>query len=776
MSNTQQKLLLALPLSFSLLANAQEPTDSGNQEPAQENKRAMEEVYVTATKRSKSVRDIPVSIDAFNGDSLVEQGATSLEDILKFSPGVVATPGSDPDNAKIVIRGVNSSGSNGVYGRTAGLFFEDVPLVNPSIRGPQMNIDPYDMATVEILKGPQGTLFGGSALAGAVRYVPAKPDFEESYARISFGYGAVEHSNDNSSEVSAMGNLRLGERIALRVAGTKRETAGFVDDTKYNSDDINSSDTTQKRAILAVDVLENLALKAIWLDRERDSGGGPRVTNFENYAVSNREFREEFGRSEGEIKSLTLNWGLPWFSVVASGARLEKSQIQSSDLSATLGTEPLNQSLFQFVTSDDEIETLEFRLVSNGRTEGGWLLGNWEYVLGYFEMEADQNLGSPICTDVSEPINEALPVGLVPVVTLLDPFAPGESFDGNRTCRSTGRQNAVAAVDTFLSALAEEEAIFFDLTKYLFDERLEINIGGRLFDTINDLRTIDRRVEGFGLSDAAADSGAVGGMTVQEEDGYNPKYAISWHFREHITFIASAAKGFRFGGVNSPVNRQEQPLFYRSDSLWNYEIGVRTDWLDGALRVDATAFQIDWEDLQVDQLYLGAFAHVDNVGAAEIEGAEMAVTALLPWDLRLSANVGYTNTRITEPFDSATGFADEGTPLPNTPLWGGSAILSHSATWRNAVVSSSVSFTYQGDAPNALPQSGPDRIDQFRTVGANLIVSLPAWRFSPSIRLTATNLLAEKAQTFVLPVGVSPEPFQIALPPRTITAVVELSL
>lgn len=139
------------------------------------------EIIVTATKREESVRDVPISIDAFSGEDLAQRGVKDLEGLLKYSPGVILKKGSASDSSNITIRGIG--GTSKYFNRTFGLFYQDVSLVNPSLAGAQPDIDPFDMRTVEVLKGPQGTLFGGSALAGAVRYVPTPPSLDEAARR-----------------------------------------------------------------------------------------------------------------------------------------------------------------------------------------------------------------------------------------------------------------------------------------------------------------------------------------------------------------------------------------------------------------------------------------------------------------------------------------------------------------------------------------------------------------------------------------------------------------
>jgi len=131
----------------------------------------IEEIIVTATKREKSIRDIPASIDAFTGEELLRRGATDLKEILKQSPGVSLNDGAFEGSQSFSVRGITGGTNPGAGSQPTGFFFNEVGLTNPSLFGPIPEIDPFDLATLEVLKGPQGTLFGGSALSGALRFV-----------------------------------------------------------------------------------------------------------------------------------------------------------------------------------------------------------------------------------------------------------------------------------------------------------------------------------------------------------------------------------------------------------------------------------------------------------------------------------------------------------------------------------------------------------------------------------------------------------------------------
>ena len=215
MSRNKLRYAILLPLMAASGVHAQ--TTAGGQKPTASSG-VLEEIIVTATRRNESVRDIPVSITAFSGDDLVSRGLVDLSQILRYVPGVFLQPGSTPDANQINIRG--GSSSTGDFNRPFGLFYGDVPMVNPTFVGTQPEFDPYDMRTVEVLKGPQGTYFGGGALLGAIRYVPNEPSFDGDYGAVSVGYGQTAHTDDINYQTTGMFNIAAGDRFAFRFAGS----------------------------------------------------------------------------------------------------------------------------------------------------------------------------------------------------------------------------------------------------------------------------------------------------------------------------------------------------------------------------------------------------------------------------------------------------------------------------------------------------------------------------------------------------------------------------
>lgn len=228
---------------------------------------ALEEIIVTARKRDESVRDIPTSINAFSGDELVTLGIRTIEEVLQLTPGVTFESGLSSSSTSIIVRGVTND-SRGAGPRTVGRFYGDVPLTNPSIAGAEADLDTFDMRTVEVLKGPQGTLFGGSALAGALRYEPNLPQTGKWSGTAGIGGGSMASSDSTSHVYELMLNAPLGDHFALRFAGSDRLLPGYIDDARSGKKDFNGYRTKQGRIMAAWEATDALRIDAQYLKFE----------------------------------------------------------------------------------------------------------------------------------------------------------------------------------------------------------------------------------------------------------------------------------------------------------------------------------------------------------------------------------------------------------------------------------------------------------------------------------------------------------------------------
>jgi iron complex outermembrane receptor protein len=725
MASRQLKgLAILVFLPFSMLAFSAENTPAAEAAvPVKRNSNAIEEVFVTATKREKSVRDIPTSIDAMTGSRLEEMGAIGLEEALKFSPGVTLQKGSNPDQNNVSFRGIGGASKFG--SRSFGIFYEDVPLVNPAKAAPQPNLDPFDLSTVEILKGPQGTLFGGSALAGAIRYMPNNPDYEAMYGSFSVGHTKIAHSADSGSRNTVMVNLPFSDRFALRASGVKTDDPGYMNRPRTGEEDVNSVEIAQNRLLLSArSENDNFQAKLTYLEREVESAGNSRANNQYRYEQSAYWGPEDSG-SDIVIEGLSLQWqGFEAMSLSLIGNKLTKEGFLNHDLTESTDKENDAKVTYAKIEYDTEQTTYELRMVSNGVTEHDWFIfRDWEYVAGFFEMEADQDFY------------------VLVALAELDPIAA----TGLPMALPIGDQGAYVVAP--VTALTKEKAFYFDTTRYLFDNRMEINIGGRSYETSTDGKILQQAMVQGGKATLVDVDAEI------EESGFSPKLALTWRFTPDLSVHTSASKGFRFGGVQgdaAPV-RNEVPPTFDSDELWNYEVGVRSSWLDHSLQIDLTAFYIDWIEPQtalqttpstVPLLYPDT-EFIANVDSAEAKGGEASLIYAMPMGLTLMANLGYVDSYTTENFSAPEGEIPAYSRLPNTPRWTGAAIVSYRTMLANWGLSANLSYTYQGESKNDFFNTVP--LDSFDSMGLSLNINNESLPMRPELVFSVTNLRDERS-------------------------------
>ncbi len=675
---------------------------------------ALEEVIVTARKRDESVRDIPTSINAFTGDELVSRGFRTVEDVLRLSPGVTFESGLTSSSTSIIVRGVtNDSRSPGP--RTVGRFYGNVPLTNPSIQGAEADLDTFDMRTVEVLKGPQGTLFGGSALAGAFRYEPNQPETGKWSGAAGIGGGTMASSDDTSHQYQLMLNMPLGERFALRFAGSDRYLPGYIDDVRSGEEDFNDYKAKQGRVMAGWEATDELRFDAHYLKFEGRLDGY-------NFVEGNSPSRERLYKYFDDLEDSNLDlyggkvaWDMGPASIVFEGNNLKMDRDQLNDVSIFLGAPVSGLSVFQNFLMSTNQDTYELRVVSNTPSSGPALFADWNYVAGLFYMESDQS--STNLTWINFPT-----------------FSQAQGGGGFVT--------------------AEEKAFYFDVTRNF--GKWELNLGGRFFD---------QTTRGKGYASFVYRSTDPGGIPpipytlgnavqASSESGFNPKAAIRWFANDHTTLVASYAKGYRFGGLNSVPNAPpEVPTSFESDDIDNFELGVRTTWLDGRLTADLTAFYIEWSRLQLLQRF-GTFAvtFTDNVGAAEIKGAEFALNLAPTPNWLFSIGGSYQDAKTSESFNSVEwGFVESGTQLGQSPRFTGFTQLRYTKPFDTFELDSTVAYSYRSSAPNNLVNSIP--LDSFGTLDLAASVQFSNMSFRPRLSLIGRNLTDERAALFGLRVS-----------------------
>ncbi|TGX48742.1 TonB-dependent receptor [Sphingomonas gei] len=618
--------------------------------PANAQDRDDKEIVVTATKRPEAVRDISGSVTAHTGEQLEKLGADSMADYLTRTPGVVFNP-STPGGGNVTIRGVSTTTGQESGQATTGIFINDVPLTDPAFSIGTPDIDTFDVDNVAVLRGPQGTLFGSSSLGGAVNYQAAKPDLDRIGAR-----GQATLRDTRQGATGGAGKVMLNAPIVEGKLGVRgvfvyRRDAGYFDNLGTGRSDVGRTRTYSGRILATWRAGESTTFNYLYLEQRQD-------TDDVGYQLPGLgELRKSSSLPEPAsystlIHQLRLDQDLSFATLTATATRHKKSFSYTSDM-----TEALSPALFglapvsNFGAGTSKGETFEIRLAS---APGG----SFEYLFGAMydrtAMKQGQNIYAAGLAD------------------LLDVAGPGLGLPAG-----AGQQLAPGdlLVNAQFPATARELALFGE-GSYRLGDQWKVTLGGRLFE-----QRLTNASDAYGTFVLLTQ----GSYTQTTSDtrrfsGFSPKASLTWTPGEDLMVYALASKGYRFGGSNL-ITFPGVPASYDSDSLWNYEIGTRADFLDRKLLLDLTGFYIDWSNIQLKRKAAG-IDYADNAGDARIFGVEASVTLRPTRWLNLSTNLTYLDAKLSKTFDpdpsdpSDTIFP-KGTRLPGAAKWQVSNTLSY---------------------------------------------------------------------------------------------------
>lgn len=629
------------------------------------------EIIVTATKRPEPVRRIAGSVSALSGPQLERLGAQGMADYLARTPGVVFNA-ARPGDGSIAIRGIATTTGRDQGQPTTGIFINDVPLTDPSISIGTPDIDTFDVDNVTVLRGPQGTLFGSASLGGAVNYQANRPDVAGWDVRAQATLSDTRYGNVGGAGKIMMNLPVVAGSLAVRGVFVYREDAGYIDNLGTGDRDANRTVTKGGRLLATWKPGPDTDINYMYLEQtqQNDDAG------FQQPVLSGRLRKSTLFPDRSVyntlIHNLRADQELGFATLTATATSHQKKNRSEDDF-----TTSLSALLFGLapIASDgngkNRGETYEVRLAS---APGGPL----EYVVGLMHDDTKTSLTQAVTAAGLEAFVEAN-------------FGPGSGA-------------SIAPDDLVLrgsvQGRAQESAIFGEGTYHLSDA-LKATLGGRLFEQKLRLRSMNS-----GLLPALS-----GGPTdldgVQKSDGFNPKASVTWTPDRSLMGYALVSKGFRFGGPNviPAVPGSSVPPQFQSDSLWNYELGMRADLMDRRLLLDLTAFYVDWSDIQL-RLTSGSLNYADNAGTARSYGLEASAT-LRPLDgVNLTSNATYLNAKLTEAFDpdlaGPAPAVPSGTTLPGASKWQVSNVASYD--YRAGAIDWTflVSHRYTSRAPGAL--------------------------------------------------------------------------
>ncbi len=622
-----------------------QPAQSGT--PTSDTEIEIEEIIVSATKREEPVRRISGSVSAFDEAGLEALGAERFADYLTRTPGVVFNQ-SVPGNSAAVIRGISTTTGIAQAQGTTGYFINDVPLTDPFYSSGIPDIDTFDVDNISVLRGPQGTLFGSASLGGAINYQAAKPDL----TRFDAHFRATVEST-SGGETSYAGKAMLNAPLATDVFAVRgvfdyRYDGGYVDNVGTGRDSANDTKVRGGRLLATLAPAEGTAINYLFLQQTNDTTDAgfvePAVGRYAKSTALNERFEYRT-----RIHHLRLDQELSFATLTATAARHEKKFSGTQDFSNLLPPAFAPVAFLEPGTSEGN--TFELRLASPSGPR-------FEYLIGVFHDATDERI-----------INRLVAPAAAPVF-------------GDATL-----------LDATVSIEGEERALFGEATWH-FTDQWKAALGGRYFETQ--------------LSTNIAQSGPlIGGTSVTSgrstESGFSPKASLTWTSGENLLIYGLVSKGFRFGGPNLAVDPDFAiPQEFESDSLVNYELGVRSNLLGRRLQLDGALFYVDWTDIQVTLSTPAGFTYTDNAGEARNYGFEGVATYRPSRSFALQGSVTWLSSELRSDFRSGTSIVPKGRTLPGAAEWQVSDSLIY--TFAGAAMMPTVAFShrYISTAPGAL--------------------------------------------------------------------------
>jgi iron complex outermembrane receptor protein len=714
------------------------------------------EVIVTAQKRSEALSDIPMSVSVLAGETLERQQADSFQDLVAMVPGLTLNSNTR-GVTRVTLRGINTGG----VASTVGVYVNEVPfgsssgLANAAILSG--DFDTFDIARIEVLRGPQGTLYGASSLGGVIKYVANEPSTEGFESRFQ---GTMEDLDGGEMGYALTGvvNVPLSDTIALRASGFFRSDGGYTQSIGNNpipalqdpsvnivdgtlvDDEINGSEVGGGRlsALFKPSDAFSLDLTVYYQDIKSDNADAYEVdpvTLEPLYGglVASR-YHEEPTDIVYRVYSATLDWdfdGATLESVTSYsefsedfqrdsalvdviGAGVGTAQLLTLLYSTPGTTDTLLSAILDQTTATDKF-TQEFRLVSPESDKFEWLLG------AYY-------------TDEDSIIHQEF-IAVEPGTNIPVAGIPKEAD--------------LSIVSAY------EELAFFGNTTWHVTDRFDLSFGARWSE--ND-------------QDAAQNALIVlpilpgGQLELNFDDLKSSESPFTWSFSPRYEFSDTTsaylrvATGFRPGGPNVLPPGAPAPATYDSDELTNYELGLRTGNASGSLSFDVAAFFLDWEEIQLIQVVNG-FGINANGGTAESKGLEFSAAAR-SGGLTLTFSGAYTDAELTEDTDPLVGGFD-GDQLPFVPEW--ALALGGDYEWSafgdaTAYVGGLVAYTGDrladfGNRVDPLdPTSARREADAYTTLDLRTGVIWDNW----SLELYGKNVTNEDGITDIIAPGIYP--------------------
>ena len=641
---------------------------------------ALTEIIVTAQKRSERLQDVPASLTALSAASLQTQGVTDFADYMTLVPSLADFSGGSEGHGAVILRGLNTGYYQ--FSNTVGYYIDDVPFSATSALsyGAFLTMDPdlTDIDHLEVLKGPQATLYGASTLGGLIKVVTKQPDLNSDGGEIRLDGSTTDGGGSGYGLVGIANVVLIPGELAMRVSGFDRDTPGYMRNVELGTKDEDVSHKQGGRITVKWVPIDDLEIKfSAFLQTLKTDGWNYEDINLQTLAPLTgpytyaAHYDPSFDTSY-EVYNATVDYKVGSIGTLTSStsyANYRDHEIE--DYSLQYG--PYYFSVAPVPVPANAALAADFRVDLNKFSEelrfSSERLGAFEWIVGLFYTR--EQTGFPDNSNIT------IPPSLAPI--------PGPD---------------ASSVTINAPSNYKEEAGFADLT-YYFNDTLDLTVGGRYSQ--NQQKTT------YCLGGYAEIAGCT--YNSSSDSDFTYLAALSWQPTTDIHTYARIATSYRPGGPQQePV--AGYPTSFKHDSLINYEVGLKAGWLDNRLRTNLALYDMDWKNVQLTSNIAG-FSVISNAGEATVRGVELE-TQIVPVErLTVGINVAYTDAKldsVSAGVTTATG-AVAGDSLPFTPSWSASAVVDYVQPLNGILTSSyGATFRYQGskwsDYPGDLYNTG----------------------------------------------------------------------
>jgi outer membrane receptor protein involved in Fe transport len=583
----------------------------------------LEEVVVTANRRSESIQSVAGQVSALTSGALEQINARDFNDFAAFVPGL-SYSSTGPSTNLLVIRGI-TTGSQ--LSSATGLYVDDIPIGASTSNGlgyQSLNVNLFDMNRVEVLNGPQGTLYGATSLGGTVKYVTSAPEMDSLGLDVGAQVSSTQHGHIDH-EYTGMANIPLGGIAAVRMDGYQVYDSGYAKDPVYGRDNQGWSRSEGGRLsvllqpIDGLDIRLNASTQHIPSESANVAFRNP-VTRQPTYGTYAQAF-PTFQPSDYSLTlySGTVDYTTSWVKISSiTGYQINNGTSYTDDSLVYNGALGLADPWSLYVNTTTKKFTEEVRAASQNTTYFDWLLG------AFISNEKTDEF-----------------------VQLLDDANPGGTFFG------------ISPFTGFLPSTYREYAAYGDGTIH-FTPQFELGLGVRYS---RQKQSYDETVDGL----LATGSAAVLTPPVAKSDQSVTTYLINpkFHINDEVMVYARAASGFRPGGPNFVLKPGLGNPTFAPDRLWSYELGEKSTFLNKRATLNFDLYDILWKDIQVT-VNNGGVNQLENAGTARVTGAELQFNYRIWPALTLGGSAAYTNARLSSTAP-VIGVHQVGARLPLSP-------------------------------------------------------------------------------------------------------------